>query len=273
VKISYAWQSHLGLVRPQNEDAWGVRPRDTDQDLDEIPYLFAVADGMGGHPGGEVASSLAVGVVVDPTFQLGPGEPPETLRSLFTEAARRIRDEGERDPRRREMGTTLTVLYLRSGRAWVGHIGDTRLYWIRGSEARQITRDHTMAQDLVDAGLLDARFSERHPSSHILTRCLGVCPDQRADLLKSPLRLRAGDRLLLASDGLVKVVAPDLLSDLMVGHGAQEATNLLVEAALQGGAPDNVTVISVTILESDEVSDLSDTVPLGSPLALDWLPV
>lgn len=273
MNIEFSWQSHLGLLRQRNEDSWGARPLEP-QVANPGPQLFAVADGMGGHPGGEVASSLAIRSVLDSADRERTQPIPEYLDRLFSLASNTIRQAGDRDPKHRDMGTTLTVLYLWGGQAWAGHIGDTRLYWIRGDEATQITRDHTMAQDLIEAGLLESKASEQHPSSHILTRCLGVCPNQQPDLLLRPLRVAAGDRLLLASDGLVKVVSPELLGSFVAGRGVQESTELLLRATLDGGAPDNVTVVLVSIREAGGQEGSGGPEAQGTPFSsapsLEW---
>lgn len=248
MRFDFAARSDVGLVRRRNEDSWGAWPQNTRGEHEVPAGLFAVADGMGGHPGGEVASVLAVSAVIDLAPHVAP-DPPTRLRQIFDEASRRIGDRGREEPRHRDMGTTLTAIALTGGSAWVGHIGDTRLYWIRGDQQLQITRDHTMVQDLVDSGALSPLLADHHPSSNVLTRCLGVCPEQIPDLLTRPLALEVGDRLLLASDGLVKAVRPARVPDLIAGLDAGKGVERLLEAALEGGAPDNVTIILITVLD------------------------
>jgi len=246
VKIDYAFRNHIGLLRPRNEDAWYTGLGGSAHE----DGVFAVADGMGGHPGGEVASALAIAAVADGRDLPREPAPPERLLRIFRAASEKIRERGRHEPQHRDMGTTLTVALLDHGLAWIGHIGDCRLYWIRGGEEVQITRDHTMAQDLIEAGLLHPSMADNHPSSHVLTRCLGACPDQGPDLLLSPLALAAGDRLLLASDGLVKAVRAAALPELLQGRDPEAGVEQLISAALEGGAPDNVTVVLLSLVGS-----------------------
>lgn len=248
MRLEQAARSNLGLVRRRNEDSWMAWPQEADG-ANEVPVaVFGVADGMGGHPGGDVASALAVAAV----YRCGdPAEVAvaEYLRQAFRSAAKAIADRARATADLREMGTTLTVLLLRAGEAWAGQIGDSRLYWIRGDRCLLITRDHTLARDLVDRGLIGLEEADDHPSSHVLTRCLGVCPDQAPDLLHRPLRPEPGDWFLLASDGLVKAVPTRELPAVLAGRGAADAVEMLESLALQGGAPDNVTIVLVRVLD------------------------
>lgn len=205
---------------------------------------------MGGHPGGEIASSIAVEVASEIAASHQNELPTRLLQELFRRAADAIERRGQTEPEYREMGTTLTTAFLSAGRAHVAHIGDSRMYWIRGSVCTQVTRDHNVAQELVLSGRLDAEVAEDHPMANVLTRCLGVCPDNAPDFLDGALLLEPEDVLLFASDGLAKAVHPQTLVELIRGVSAERATQQLVEAALSGGAPDNVTVVIVRVLES-----------------------
>lgn len=254
MKLEISARTNVGLVRSRNEDSFGVWP-DPASDPSDIPgpvTLLSVADGMGGHPGGDVASQAAVQTaraLFDRTSGESGAGPLELLREVFASAQRAIRERGDTDPQFREMGTTLSAVVLRDCHAWVGHIGDTRVYWIRGNEWIQITRDHTVAQELVETGRLEAEDAEEHPMSNVLTRCLGVCPDSTPDILDLPLELEPNDLLLLATDGLAKTVHSQAVQDLVVGIPCERGTAQLIEAALTGGAPDNVTVVLARVLE------------------------
>lgn len=243
MELDAAARTHRGLVRSRNEDAvclWppaeGIVARDA--------LVAAVADGMGGHPGGDRASALAVGSLADEAWSSSTG-PRSLLEAAFRNAGERIAREVQSDPSLTGMGTTLVATLFLPGGAWVSSVGDSRLYWIRGERLVLVTRDHTMADDLVRRGLLDAADADRHPSSHLLTRCLGTCPDARPDLPSRPLRPIPGDLFLLTSDGLGRVVEVERIPSLVAGKIAAAAADALVDAALAGGAPDNVTVIVV----------------------------
>lgn len=242
MELDAAARTHRGLVRSRNEDAVCLWPSAEGTGVRDA-LLAAVADGMGGHPGGDRASALAVGSLAGESWP-PPPDPRSWLETAFHGAGARIAEKARSEPTLTGMGTTLVAALFLPGGVWVSSVGDSRLYWIRGDRTTLVTRDHTMASDLVRRGLLDAAEADRHPASHLLTRCLGTCPDATPDLPSRPLRPLPGDRFLLTSDGLGRVVGSDRLPSLMAG-GSAAAADALVEAALAGGAPDNVTVIVV----------------------------
>lgn len=248
MKLEFAAETHLGLVRKRNEDAFGMKPSGIRGLVDEPSLLLAVADGMGGHPGGDRASLLAVRAALEPADS-AEGSCPDALAGAFRRAVSAVEAAALEDPGMADMGTTLTLLGLEAGLGWVAHIGDTRLYWKRNAGWMLVTRDHTMAQDLVDAGTLEPEAAEKHHSSHVLTRCIGCRRRASPDLLATPIRLRAGDRFLLCSDGLIKVVRESGLDPLIGDSGPKEAAGRLIRACLDGGAPDNVTVMLGRIVD------------------------
>lgn len=241
MKLTIHSRTHVGQVRERNEDAFVIwTPGGSVEDR----AFLAVADGMGGHPGGEIASRIAVEAAAEvAAAREADADALGLLREVFDAAAFRIRSRGLHEPRYREMGTTLTCVYVRAGHAFVGHIGDSRLYWFRGGRWTRVTADHTMAQDLVDSGRLQPEDADEHPTSHVLTRCLGVCPRQSPDLLHGSLCLKDGDTLLLATDGLGKTVHDETLAEMVGQVGTEQAADWMIEAALAAGGPDNVTVI------------------------------
>lgn len=249
-----AWGgSEIGHVRTRNEDSFALRPTSVDSVREMAQALFAVADGMGGHPGGDVASSLAVAAVLE--TERNAAEPErEWLARMHDAAQASIELRARQDPRLGQMGTTLTVALVSEGLCWINHVGDTRLYWVRGSRIAGVTRDHTVAQEMVDAGRLAASASDGHPMGNVLTRCLGVCPDQRADRPERPLALHPGDCLILATDGLIKTMAPDALPAMLASRSVEDAGRAMLASALSNGAPDNVTVVLVRVLESPPAS-------------------
>jgi len=272
VQLDLHARTDVGRVRSQNEDAFGLwMPEDSSEARTRCAVL-AVADGMGGHPGGEVASALAVNAVCHLANEEKFDPPADFIGGVFENATEQIRDRGREEPRFREMGTTLTAAYLADGRAWVGHIGDTRLYWIRQGRVMQVTIDHNVAQELVDSGKLDPEAAEDHPMSNVLTRCLGVCPQDQPDLLSGVLELEVGDQLLLASDGLAKTVHVDAILELVANVDSETGTDRLVQAAVAAGAPDNVTVVLCRLLDlSPRKDDFPGTsFSFGAASKLDW---
>jgi PPM family protein phosphatase len=256
-------RTHQGLVRSRNEDAACLWPA-AEGSMTRDVLLAAVADGMGGHPGGDRASVLAVGSLAAEAWP--PARDPRgSLEAAFHRAGERIAQEARSEPALTGMGTTLVAALFLPGGVWVSSVGDSRLYWIRGDRLTLVTRDHTMASDLVRRGLLDAADADRHPASHLLTRCLGTCPDAKPDLPSRPLRPAPGDLFLLTSDGLGRVVDPLRVPSLLAGTSAATA-EALVHAALEGGAPDNVTVIVVRWLGASPL-------PEAGGLEFDDMPV
>jgi len=247
--VSCRWDggSHLGRSRHRNEDAWGAATLAGDG----RGLLLAIADGMGGHPGGDVASRAAIESALDSAGLCPAGDPAiACLEGLYQRAQDSLRDRAKARPSLREMGTTLTVALLREDGCWVGHLGDSRLAWWRDGEICLVTRDHSVAWGLVEAGVLDAEAAERDPTGAMLTRFLGPTESPcNPDLLERPLLLERGDRLLLATDGLGKVVSMERAAAILRAEEVSRSVRLLIEATLDAGAPDNVTVVVAEALD------------------------
>jgi serine/threonine protein phosphatase PrpC len=246
--MSIAWEvaggSDVGRLRKGNEDTLRI---DADRGI------FLVADGMGGHAAGEIASDLAAGVMEDALVAavdggVGAESLQETLRGAFHDAYAAIVSRCRDSPHTRGMGTTLTVCLLDpSGLARVGHIGDSRLYRLREGILQQITHDHTWVQREVDAGRLSADAARTHPLSHIVTRVLSEDIEPEMDLLAASLA--PGDLLLLATDGLYNMVSDAAIAETLSRDlPLPELTNTLIDAANAAGGVDNVTVVLIRIL-------------------------
>ena len=240
------WQfsahSDVGQVRAQNEDSFGA---------DSCRGLFIVADGMGGHAAGEVASSLAVRCATE-GVALIPGDAPlhearDRLRSAIHDANEVILIEGRADPDRSGMGTTTTALLISPDGWWVvGHVGDSRAYLVRAGRVTQITEDHTYVQELVNQGRLSSEEARLHPRSSLLTRALGTAPNVSIDLIDG--ELKEGDRFVLASDGLMSMVPEsEIRSHLAAESEAEELVRNLIAAANDAGGHDNITTIVVDV--------------------------
>jgi len=239
VALRYAARSDVGLVRKNNQDSGYAGP-----------HLLVVADGMGGHAGGDVASSLAVGELA-PLDSESPGpDAMNRLRDAILEAHQELLSRVDSEPELTGMGTTVTALLRTGGRLALAHIGDSRAYLLRESELVQITKDHTFVQTLVDDGRLTLEEAEHHPQRSVLMRVLSdVVDDVEPDL--SIREARLGDRYLLCSDGLSGVVSFDTLQDTLAAGGDPDSTcETLVALALRAGAPDNVTCIVIDVVES-----------------------
>jgi len=234
-----------GLVRKSNQDS-----------LLALTTVFAVADGMGGHAGGEVASRVAVEVLRETLGDPhGPLANSEVLLAAIQQANRTIFDRSATDPDLRGMGTTVTVAALvwsdGEERVAVANVGDSRTYVLSANELTQLTLDHSVPEELVREGQLDPSEVDTHPQRHILTRALGVLPEIDIDLWE--LLPWAGDRLLLCSDGLVREVSDDQIAAVLrrLADPAEAAQELVARARASGGS-DNITVVIVDVIDDDD---------------------
>jgi serine/threonine-protein phosphatase Stp1 len=224
-----------GTVRPHNEDAFVDAP--------ELG-LFAVADGAGGHASGELASSMLAEALSAISVHLAPAEALAQIRlavvavhmALQAEAARR----GDS-----MIASTLVVLLIRSGHFAALWAGDSRIYLLRGGALSQVTRDHSLVQALLDQGAIRPHQALTHPQANVITRAIGA-PDDTGELDKAIGLARAGDIFLLCSDGLTKVLDDPTIAQLMV---APDPARTLIQAALSGGARDNVTAVVVGVAQ------------------------
>lgn len=223
--------SHPGAVRSHNEDAFVDRP-----DLG----LWAVADGAGGHEAGEVASGRLKEVLDAIPPGLSASELLAQVRLRVAEVHQELRDEAEKRGPRSMIASTLVVLLARDGHFACLWAGDSRIYLLRDGALSQVTRDHSLVQELVDAGAITAEEADGHPRANVITRAVGAA--EALELDKVSHRLAAGDRFLLCSDGLNKTLADTELAALLADPGPAE---LLVGEALARRATDNITVVAV----------------------------
>lgn len=240
IALRYAARSDVGLVRTKNEDSGYAGP-----------HLLVVADGMGGHAGGDVASSLAVGELAGLDGEaLGSTEAQTRLGERLRRTNTALQDRVKAQPELAGMGTTVTALMRAGSRLILAHIGDSRAYLLRGGELIKVTTDHTYVQSLVEAGRITEEEAENHPQRNVVMRVLTGEHGDEADL--SVREGRAGDRWLLCSDGLSGFVSHDTLHDtLAAGDDPGTTAENLVRLALRSGAPDNVTVIVADVVDLD----------------------
>jgi protein phosphatase len=257
--------SHVGLVRPHNEDCFlvgrveralqvvgtNLPPSYGPARTEEVGYGILVADGLGGSAGGQVASRLAVASFVNliletPDWVMRVEEPEvdrvmQRMAERFKRVSAAVAERAAADPRIAGMATTMTLACSSGSEAVVAHVGDSRAYLLRGTDLLRLTRDHTFAQDLADAGYIGQRDVAGHKFGHVLTRALGP---QSGGVAVDVARvgLRDGDVLLLCTDGLTNMVPEATIAALLAGRPAQEACDALIAAALAAGGKDNVTV-------------------------------
>jgi protein phosphatase len=238
----FAAHTDVGPVRQQNEDAYGAfGPSDG---LPGGHHLFVVADGMGGHVGGQEASALAVETVSEVFFQSNAA-PEERLRDALTRANERVWDRARRDRGNETMGTTCTVLWFSDGRAYLGHVGDSRAYRVERGRLKQLTRDHTLVEELRRNGTLTEAEARVHPRRNALTRALGIAPEVDVDV-RSLGPLKRGDRFLLCSDGIA-TVTPAEITSVLKQQDPDTACRMLVARAAEAGSTDNATALAVYV--------------------------
>jgi protein phosphatase len=210
--------------------------------------LIAVADGMGGAPAGEVASEIVISALA-PVEQLTAGQAPrDALVAALRTASQRIAEVTRADPQTQGMGSTVTAMLLHGTSLTIAHIGDSRGYLLRDGVLRQVTRDDTFVQELVDHGGLTPEEARRHPQRSLVTRAVQGVP---IDPATTVLRVTPGDRLLLCSDGLSDVVEDELIGQVLGTYPDREGcARQLVKLAHQAGAPDNVTLVVADVAET-----------------------
>jgi serine/threonine protein phosphatase PrpC len=237
--IRYAVRTDIGLHREDNEDSAYAGAR-----------LLAIADGMGGHAGGEVASATVIDALKPLDTQVPAGELLTALDHAVRQASRSLTDKAKADPELRGMGTTLTALLWSGSQLGLVHIGDSRAYLVRDGEVFQITQDHTMVQTLLDDGKITAAEVASHPQRSLIMRALVAHGSYEPDL---QLReARPADRYLLCSDGLHEVAgAADIARVLLTVAEPDQAASELIALAIAGGGPDNITCIVADVVPQE----------------------
>lgn len=223
-----------GLIREKNEDSFLIN---------EAKGLFVVCDGMGGHRAGDVASRLAVDIISKAAADDSLEDPIVFLNQAIWEANRAIWLEGQRNPQYYQMGTTVTAAVIKGEELAAANVGDSSLFIIRGNNIHKVTRDHTLAEQMVEDGILGYRDKA---FNHILTRALGAEIDVKVDNFIE--KLYPGDYVLLCSDGLTDMLEEEeILSTVMGNNDLNETARELVDRALSKGGYDNVTLILLCI--------------------------
>ncbi|MDI5964311.1 protein phosphatase 2C domain-containing protein [Streptomyces sp. SL13] len=240
LSLRFAAGSHKGMIREGNEDSGYAGPR-----------LLAIADGMGGQAAGEVASSEVISTLVVLDDDVPGSDILTSLGDAVQRANDQLRDMVEEDPQLEGMGTTLTALLWTGQRLGLVHIGDSRGYLLRDGALSQITQDHTWVQRLVDEGRITEEEAGTHPQRSLLMRALDGRGQVEPDL--SIREVRAGDRYMICSDGLSGVVSDQTLEETLAGYqGPYETVQELIQLALRGGGPDNITCIVADVFDTED---------------------
>ncbi len=234
--LRWAARTDVGKARDRNEDSFYGGE-----------HVFAVADGLGGHNAGDVASRLAIEPIASLDRRVGhlpDDRVAESLAAAVLEANRAVYRRAQDDAKVRGMGTTLTAIAVADGSAHLAHVGDSRCYLVRDGALSQLSSDHTLVARMVQEGKLTPEQAESHPQRSILTRALGAEPEVDVDSLE--ITLVSGDRLILCSDGLSSVIGEDQIREVLADSSdLDETCTRLIEAANASGGPDNITVVVV----------------------------
>lgn len=253
--VDACYLSDRGHVRPLNEDsACVVKPEDPAV-LSRKGVLMVVADGMGGHEGGELASRMTVDRIRDYYYD-SDRDPQAALSEGLALANREVLRKARQSPEFTGMGTTCTAVAVANGSAWMVHVGDTRLYLVRGGSAYRMTQDHSATMDLVKRGLLTLSEADHHEERNVILRAVGTHESVEAATWPEPFPVQPGDRLLICSDGFYEMVPDEEIGRICGGApDSVQACQSLVNTALQRDGSDNITVAVLIVAEESNSQD------------------
>ena len=235
--VSYSGATEAGRVRAINQDSFYVGQVHN-------AYLAIVADGMGGHKTGEVASQKAV-EVIQRELQSAQNYPPAALARAVQAANLEVYDYATENPEHQGMGTTLTTIYIDDQVGLVGHVGDSRAYLVRDGVIRQLTFDHSWVAERVRQGILTQDEAKVHRLRNVITNALGATPEVKLDVLH--FDVKPGDRIVMCSDGVSMLMSDEQLRDIVQDFTPEEATARLIDESNKRGSPDNVTAVVLEI--------------------------
>jgi serine/threonine protein phosphatase PrpC len=248
-----AMQTHPGPDAVLNEDVAAYVLPHPDEPFARSGALALVADGMGGHAAGEVASRLAADIIRGRYYDLA-GTVPEVLAACLEAANRTIYQRGRSDPRYANMGTTCTVIAVRDDRVYLGHVGDSRAYILHDGRLRQISQDHSVVAELVRKGTITASEAMQSPYRNLVVRALGIGPTVEPLIWTEGLPLHAGDVIVLCSDGLSDLLEDDVIAESVERLAPLPACRELIAAALERGGKDNISVGVFAVHERSALS-------------------
>lgn len=254
LRIVGAALTDTGPVRPANEDSVALVIPDNASLLLRRGALAVVADGMGGHEGGEVASELAVRVLTK-TYYEEEGDPQEALAIAFATANRAIFDQARQRSKLAGMGTTCTAVAVVRARAYCAHAGDSRAYLVRGGQAYCMTEDHSATMELVKKGLLTHAEARHHEDRNVILRAMGTHKTIQAEHWNPPFPMRPGDRLVLCSDGLYEMVNDDEIARIAAANPPQQACEGLIALAVGRVSTDNLSAVVLELSGADAAPD------------------
>jgi len=240
--VELASLSDIGCQRENNEDQYAYWEPTGDEEFARKGRLAIVADGMGGHEGGQEASRIAVEAIQE-VFAETPDSDAQSLLAIgFQVAHERIQEYAAGHPELHGMGTTATAIALRGSQLYYAHVGDSRLYLVRGANISRLTHDHSYVGRLVENGIISAAEAEIHPQRHILTAALGAGAELWPETPQHAIELQKGDVLILCTDGLWSLLSENEIHSAVVECEPTEACHALIKMTKDRGGPDNITV-------------------------------
>jgi serine/threonine protein phosphatase PrpC len=241
--LEIASLTDVGCQRENNEDSYGYWEPQDDADFERLGRLAVIADGMGGHEGGQIASRIAVENVQQAYVNSAQADPQNRLLEAFHEIHRHIQHHARQNPVLLGMGTTCTAFALVGNHLYYAHVGDSRLYLLRGgNRLRLLTSDHTLVARLLETGAILPENADSHPQRHVLTSAVGVADDIDPDFSAEPLVLQKSDVLLLCTDGLWGQISDSEIQQILSSKSSTDACRTLVQLAKKRGGPDNITL-------------------------------
>jgi serine/threonine protein phosphatase PrpC len=245
--IAFGAKTDLGRVRENNEDKFDYMEPDEPSVLATKGRVFAVADGMGGHSAGQVASELSLNVFIRSFYSDSSSDVEKTLRKAVKEANSYVVDVARTIPGRSGMGATLTAAIVRDDDMFLAQVGDSRCYLLRSGELKQLTEDHSWVAEQVRSGAMSEAEAEQSPFRNVITRSMGGAPEVEPDI--TAVKVLPGDRYLLCSDGLSGMIPFDEISELLGAGSPSVAAWNLIDRANQYGGKDNVTAFVLHVLD------------------------
>ncbi|MEM6802965.1 MAG: Stp1/IreP family PP2C-type Ser/Thr phosphatase [Bacteroidota bacterium] len=248
----------VGSVRDNNED-YLLFSRPFDKGIrNSHGCLALVADGMGGHSSGEIASKMATEIISRSYFDSKYGI-LEALRKAFEKANKAIYQKAAKRPRLKGMGTTCTALVLRENHMYLAHVGDSRAYLLKGNRLIQLSTDHTYVQHLLDSGQISHKESLSHPQRNVITRAMGTSPKVDAEYQQLSHTFEEGDRLLICSDGLYEYIQEQELGQILSGKNMNELAQMLISIAKKRGGHDNISVLIAEAIKTSSGEEAKET--------------
>jgi len=239
-----AYGSNVGLLRKVNQDAYLAA---TIKNVDRISYVFAVADGLGGHLSGEIASKTAVDFIKNNLSKIQNYFDPEEMMSFVNDINQELKKIGDDEPDRLGMATTLTMCILDGNDLCICHVGDSRAYIITRNEITRLTKDHSLVQILIDEGKITPEEAEIHPQKNVITRALGTDVSVKVDFYRYEINPEAV--YLICSDGLFNMASDSEMQTIVNENSLEDSAKMLIDLANKNGGNDNITVVLFNPLE------------------------